>query len=823
MAKKEFVPLIFLIMVSLTSQEAKNFKIQFDYSIINTEDLYIKKLLRVEFEKISLYFQTLLQTSSSNYLYKSNKKNTDRIIQCENTNISLNYDKESIKKDIFLLVFPTIKTNVTKSGNNPNLIHCQKKGSISIVIILSFEYDSEKKMKRLIPSNLKNHRYQWEIIKRIFTSIGFNKETFSKKNIVNNILIKNAKLFKDYSYYKSFQKFLFLIDMKAKKGNEAEKYLDFWPSLRKLGDIMENNTNPKINSLTVSEITLDVLQKIGYDVSPCELVLYKNKCYRPNQKCLNKFDYENYFLQYVPDSNNKRWICYYKTKEHFKNKQCSSDYGVLLPFEEINKKFLIDFIRKKGDQHLVLLKPSPSCPKPHPRTVFFSTVKDKEKEDPYQYKRLSRAEEVIITDPNYQVITNIFADYYHVKSRAAIYNNVLGSNIRGWNYNYLWRVKAGNHHDEGVDQIKNKYQLIGNYPLDHTYKDGLNKLYNKLQDKFPEDYNYIPKTYLFPEQKQEILSKFKDYQYNPNDVWLFKPPFDSFGNGIKIINDYNDIKDAKQRKYLISRYIMNPLLIKNKKFDMRAYVLVTGMNPLKIYFYRDGYLKLTVKNFTLDKEFIGDGCVHITTSDTNLECFEGKEYKYDTDIYDEKSNFYSYVYFERYCNKNGINYTDIMEQMKDIFIKTFISMNSDFLDLLKKKINNDRNLYQLYGLDLIVDQNYKVYLLELNRDPSMRDGHAVCDYMYDNIIPDILNIVGIVPFNHNETQQPLDKDIYIYDNEIEEIVDDSLCEFGRPRGMFELVYPLKNNIEKYKKFYDRIYPETALLWDKLLKSNGEYD
>ena len=208
-------------MICLSSQDPKDFKIHFDYSIINTDDLYIKKLLRVEFDKISQYFQTLLQTSSSNYLYSDNKKNKERIIQCENTNITLKYDRDSIKKDTFLLVFPTIKTNVPKGGNNPNLITCQKKGIRATVIILSFEYNSEKKMKRLIPSNLKNQKYQWESINRILTAIGFNKETFAKKNIVNNIFIKNQKLFKNNSYYKSYQKFAFLTDMKPKKTNES--------------------------------------------------------------------------------------------------------------------------------------------------------------------------------------------------------------------------------------------------------------------------------------------------------------------------------------------------------------------------------------------------------------------------------------------------------------------------------------------------------------------------------------------------------------------------------------------------------------------------
>ena len=36
---------------------------------------------------------------------------------------------------------------------------------------------------------------------------------------------------------------------------------------------------------------------------------------------------------------------------------------------------------------------------------------------------------------------------------------------------------------------------------------------------------------------------------------------------------------------------------------------------------------------------------------------------------------------------------------------------------------------------------------------------------------------------------------------LKENVDNALCELERPRGIYELAFPLKNNIEKYKKFF----------------------
>jgi hypothetical protein len=45
---------------------------------------------------------------------------------------------------------------------------------------------------------------------------------------------------------------------------------------------------------------------------------------------------------------------------------------------------------------------------------------------------------------------------------------------------------------------------------------------------------------------------------------------------------------------IISRYISNPFLINGLKFDLRIYVMVTIMDPWRIYIYIEGFARFAV-------------------------------------------------------------------------------------------------------------------------------------------------------------------------------------------------------------------------------------
>lgn len=56
-----------------------------------------------------------------------------------------------------------------------------------------------------------------------------------------------------------------------------------------------------------------------------------------------------------------------------------------------------------------------------------------------------------------------------------------------------------------------------------------------------------------------------------------------------VIDDINDI--PKDSQYIVQKYVDNPQLIHDTKYDIRIHVVITSANPLHIYIYESGHIK----------------------------------------------------------------------------------------------------------------------------------------------------------------------------------------------------------------------------------------
>ena len=79
-----------------------------------------------------------------------------------------------------------------------------------------------------------------------------------------------------------------------------------------------------------------------------------------------------------------------------------------------------------------------------------------------------------------------------------------------------------------------------------------------------------------------------------------------------------EVDDINEDHCVVQFYIDKPYLMEKMKFDLRLYVLVTGVNPLRIYLSREGLARLSTKMYDeVDDENLDDMMMHLTNYSIN--------------------------------------------------------------------------------------------------------------------------------------------------------------------------------------------------------------
>lgn len=98
------------------------------------------------------------------------------------------------------------------------------------------------------------------------------------------------------------------------------------------------------------------------------------------------------------------------------------------------------------------------------------------------------------------------------------------------------------------------------------------------------------------------------------NIWILKPGYKSRGRDIALFNRLDDIRSstANSQCWVIQKYIENPLIIQNKKFDIRQWVFITDFDCLKVYIYNECYLRFSVEDWSISD--IDNLYIHLTNN-----------------------------------------------------------------------------------------------------------------------------------------------------------------------------------------------------------------
>ena len=129
--------------------------------------------------------------------------------------------------------------------------------------------------------------------------------------------------------------------------------------------------------------------------------------------------------------------------------------------------------------------------------------------------------------------------------------------------------------------------------------------------------NLLPLTFILPTDSADLQQYAKTH---PKQLWIVKPTNLQGGQGIRVVDNIANIK--RKEAAIVQKYISNPYLIKGHKFDLRLYVLITSLDPLKVYIYGDGLVRFATKPYDTSPDKLGDSFIHLTNYEINKVTFK---------------------------------------------------------------------------------------------------------------------------------------------------------------------------------------------------------
>lgn len=169
------------------------------------------------------------------------------------------------------------------------------------------------------------------------------------------------------------------------------------------------------------------------------------------------------------------------------------------------------------------------------------------------------------------------------------------------------------------------------------------------------------------------------------------------------------------------------MLIRERKFDIRVWVTLT--HDMDVYFFREGYLRTSSRPYSMNDANLEDDFVHLTNN-----AIQKNAPGYGCH---EDGNMLSFAEFKRLIKKNGnqVDFeVDILQKMKYQCAVT--------LSTIRKKINSNRrrHCFELFGFDFFIDNEYNVFLIEVNTNPCLEESSRLLTKLLPRLLDDLFKL-----------------------------------------------------------------------------------
>ncbi|XP_046602645.1 tubulin monoglutamylase TTLL4-like [Neodiprion lecontei] len=277
----------------------------------------------------------------------------------------------------------------------------------------------------------------------------------------------------------------------------------------------------------------------------------------------------------------------------------------------------------------------------------------------------------------------------------------------------------------------------GTYEIGH--KDRLWKNISRLRARFGKRcFAFIPRTFVLPTDFDQLRRVWESNK--PRNKWILKPPASSRGRGVSVVSRWTQIPRT-QSFTVVQQYLSRPKLINDSKFDLRIYALITDFDPLKIYVYSEGLVRFASARYDRADVSLTNKFIHLTNYSVNKESMD---YVSNDSMDQPKGHKWALKCLWRYLRAQQVDVDGLRTKIHDIVVKAVISGESSVHCFSRVHLapGSKHNCFELLGFDILIDENLKPWLLEVNISPSLHAPSPLDVGVKGHLVRDVLNLVG---------------------------------------------------------------------------------
>ncbi|XP_010284039.1 PREDICTED: tubulin polyglutamylase TTLL7 [Phaethon lepturus] len=308
--------------------------------------------------------------------------------------------------------------------------------------------------------------------------------------------------------------------------------------------------------------------------------------------------------------------------------------------------------------------------------------------------------------------------------------------------NLIWSDSAVQ--QEKIAELRN-YQRINHFPGmgEICRKDFLARNMTKMIKSQPQEYSFIPRTWIFPAEYTQFQNYVKELKKKRRQkTFIVKPANGAMGHGISLIR--NGEKLQAQDHLIVQEYLDKPFLMEGYKFDLRVYILVTSCDPLKVFLYHDGLVRMgTEKYHPPSDSNLSQLYMHLTNYSVNKH-----NEHFERDETEDKGSKRSIKWFTEFLETNNLDVSKFWSDISELVVKTLIVAEPHVLHAYRmcrpgQAPGSDSVCFEVLGFDILLDRKLKPWLLEINRAPSFGTDQKIDYDVKKGVLLNALKLLNI--------------------------------------------------------------------------------